>query len=125
MAALNSEVLALIDAARAAGLRLELDGPQLVLSGPRSAKDIALRLLEHKPEILALLRTGYAAPWPEVTPDFRRRSVDAYAPCQDCPEERWSFVRYGDRVTCLPCALDQIESAVVVTTRPPTPKVPA
>jgi hypothetical protein len=123
MEGLSFDLLALIDEGRTAGLRLELEGPHLAVVGPRMAKDIALRLLKHKPEILTLLRTGYATPWPELLPDLTRRRVDSYTACADCPGERWTFVRYGDTPICLPCALYQIESAVVVTTRPPAPKV--
>jgi hypothetical protein len=131
MGGLNPALLALIDEARAAGLSLELKGPKLVVSGPKTAEALALRLLGHKAEVLALLHVGYAQPWPELLPNLTRRSVGVYTLCpgapgtDECPSEQWTFVRYGDRPTCLSCARYQIESAVVTTTRPSTPKVPA
>jgi hypothetical protein len=130
--AVDPKLLALIDEAREAGLKLELEGASFAVSGPKAAKPVALRVIDRRPEILALLRTGYAQPWPELLPDFSRRRVVDYALCAggpgnvECSNERWTYVRYGDRPTCLPCARSAIEQAVVVTTiRPPSSKVPA
>lgn len=130
--AVDPKLLALLDEAREAGLKLELEGASFAVSGPKAAKPVALRVIERRPEILALLHTGYAQPWPELLPDFTRRRVDAYAPCTGgpgnvvCFNEEWTFVRYGNVPTCLRCALYAIKAAVVVTARPPTPKqVPA
>ncbi len=84
--AVDPDLLALIDEARAAGLKLELEGASLfAVAGPKIAKPVALRVIERRPEILALLHTGYAQPWPEILPDFSRRRVDAYAPCTGGP----------------------------------------
>ena len=43
------EGLILLAEARAAGLKVEADGGDLVIRGPRSAEPIVRRLLEHKP----------------------------------------------------------------------------
>ena len=47
--------LALLRAADAAGLTVNVDGDRLVIRGPRSADATARALLEHKPEIMAAL----------------------------------------------------------------------
>jgi hypothetical protein len=44
---------------------------------------------------------GYAHPWPDALPELGLRTVGPFAPCA-CG--RWSWVRYGDAVLCLPCA---------------------
>lgn len=56
------EGLGLLDRARAAGLRVSADGDMLVIRGPRSADGLARELLEHKGEILALLRYHQMGP---------------------------------------------------------------
>ena len=47
--------LALLRAADAAGLTVNIDGDRLVIRGPRSADATARALLEHKPEVMAAL----------------------------------------------------------------------
>lgn len=48
--------LKLICEAKAAGLRLRVDGDRLVIRGPRSAGPIAERVLANKDEVLAAMR---------------------------------------------------------------------
>ncbi|MDP9355895.1 MAG: hypothetical protein M3R02_11570 [Chloroflexota bacterium] len=50
----------LIDAARA-GLEVRVDEDRLVVRGPRSAEDLALRLLDQKAEVVATLADHDAA----------------------------------------------------------------
>jgi hypothetical protein len=52
--------IGLLRAARRASLRLAADDRDLVVRGPRSALGIAESLIRHKPEVLSLLRTGWA-----------------------------------------------------------------
>ena len=132
VAGLSPDLAALIDEAREAGFQLQVDGPLLVLKGPKAAGAIARRLLERKPEVLALLKATYMLPWPEILPNFTRRRVESYTRCTggpgnvECPHEAGTWGRYGDTATCVACARHAVESAVVVTARPPTPKtVPA
>jgi hypothetical protein len=48
--------LTLLRRATAVGLTVSAVGDWLVMTGPRSAETIARELLEHKPEVLAVLR---------------------------------------------------------------------
>ena len=50
--------LALLEAARAAGLTVRAEGERLVVRGPRSAEELARALLARKLEVLALLAVG-------------------------------------------------------------------
>jgi hypothetical protein len=105
-------VVELVARLRARGVTLEPDGPTLVVR-PVSAvhPDEVAALRQHKAEVLALLRTvdrprvalSYAHPWPDAIDRLGRRRVGPFAPCEgSCG--RWSWVRYGDVVLCLPCA---------------------
>lgn len=49
------DAVALLDHARAVGLKVYADGDRLIVRGPRSADAIAQRLLDHKSEVLAAL----------------------------------------------------------------------
>jgi hypothetical protein len=43
-------------------------------------------------------------PWPDGVERLGPRRVGPFAPCEgSC--SRWSWVRYGDIVLCLPCVL--------------------
>lgn len=99
---------------RARGVALEPRGDRLRV---RPASVVAPEELDalrrHKAELLALLNcqglpawpprgTSYAHPWPETLPLLGRRTVGPFALCAEC--ERWSWVRYGDRVLCLRCS---------------------
>ena len=49
----------------------------------------------------------YAHPWPDAIVGLGRRRVGPFDPCaRACG--RWSWVRYGTVVLCLPCADRQI-----------------
>jgi hypothetical protein len=99
-----------------------VDGPLLVLEGPKTAGAIARRLLERKPEILALLTSSCAFPWPEVLPDLSRRRVAAFAPCTGGPGGvgcgNGTFVYYGDTPVCLGGALSAVVGANAPETTP-------
>src|SRR6266850_2480497 len=46
---------------------------------------------------------SYAHPWPDAIEQLGRRQVGPFDPCaRACG--RWSWVRFGDVVLCLPCA---------------------
>jgi len=45
---------------------------------------------------------GYSHPWPDSLPGLGLRAVGPFDRCAEC--ERWSWVRYGDRVLCLHCS---------------------
>ena len=47
---------------------------------------------------------SYAHPWPDDVERLGPRRVGPFAPCEG-PCSRWSWVRYGDIVLCLPCVL--------------------
>jgi hypothetical protein len=50
------DVLTLLREARDAGLRVHVDGENLVVEGPTAAAPIVEKLRQHKPEVLAVLR---------------------------------------------------------------------
>lgn len=60
----------LLAEARAAGLSLASEGDRLVLRGRRSQEPLALMLLEHKKEILELLRQDENGSQVDPTPDL-------------------------------------------------------
>ena len=49
------EVVSLLEKARAAGLSVDAEGEELVVSGPPGAEPIALQVLEHKASVMAHL----------------------------------------------------------------------
>lgn len=49
------DALTLLDEAHAAGLSVRSDGERLVVRGPKQAEPIALRLLDAKPDVMAVL----------------------------------------------------------------------
>lgn len=51
--------MTLLRAARAAGLTVEADGDKLVIRGPKSADATARLLIEHKADVLPLVRGDY------------------------------------------------------------------
>lgn len=51
------DFMKLISEANAAGLSVRADGDKLVVRGPRSAEAIVQRLMAHKEEVLAIVRT--------------------------------------------------------------------
>ena len=55
----------LLEEARAAGLKVRVEGDRLIVRGPKSAERVAKALLEKKAEVLALLnRQPQYSPWP-------------------------------------------------------------
>ena len=104
-------VVELVAQLRARGVIREPDGPTLVVrpvSAVRPEEIAALR--QHKAEVLALLRPvdlprvaiSYAHPWPDAVERLGPRRVGPFAACEgSCG--RWSWVRYGAAVLCLPC----------------------
>lgn len=54
-------VTALLDEAQARGLTVRAEADKLVIVGPRTAAATAERLLQRKPEVLAVLRPGPCA----------------------------------------------------------------
>ena len=50
--------ITLLREAQAAGLSVRVDGDKLVVRGPKTAEAVALRLLAHKPEVMAALHLG-------------------------------------------------------------------
>src|SRR5262245_3591518 len=63
-------VSALLDEARAAGLRLEAVGDQLIVRGPRAAAPLVARLRRHRDSLLALLARQ---PGPAADPEVAAR----------------------------------------------------
>ena len=49
------DCVTLLEEARLAGLTVLIDGGKLVVRGPRRAEPVALRVLRHKPDVLATL----------------------------------------------------------------------
>lgn len=47
-------------------------------------------------------RSSYAHPWPDALPGLGPRRIGPFDLCSRCT--RWSWVRYGRAVLCLPCA---------------------
>ena len=65
--------------ARKAGLAIKADGDKLIIRGPRRLGDLAQRVLAHKPEVMALLRSGGLADRP--------RQEDAPQPPTRCSSD--------------------------------------
>ena len=49
------DALTLLDEAHAAGLSVRSEGERLMVRGPKQAEPIALRLLDAKPDVMAVL----------------------------------------------------------------------
>ena len=78
------DALTLLDEAHAAGLSVRSDGERLVVRGPKQAEPIALRLLDAKPDVMAVLveneveRPG----WDEDTAALARWFLTAVPPAE-------------------------------------------
>jgi hypothetical protein len=115
-------------AAQAAGIHLEPgDGDRLRYRG-RLSPELRAVLIEHKHEILRLLR-GPAwrdFPWPDALPGLGPRSIGPFTRCARCVVGRWAsrplpsvrleqwmdagtFVSYGSTPLCLrhACELEE------------------
>jgi hypothetical protein len=68
--------LNLLREARAAGLTVTVQGDKLVIRGPRRAEPVALRLLKHKPAVMAALVRAPAQPR-QAAPEPERAGWDA------------------------------------------------
>ena len=101
------DCLAMLDAARAAGLTVAVQGDKLVVRGPRAAAAIAAELCANKAEIVALLQSGPPAePLAlDVDPDgWPRNSLDPskLTPCQSCGDV-FCWWDIAGRQRCLKC----------------------
>jgi len=128
---MSSEADAVLAALADLGCRLSAHGDLLRVEAPAALPPALLRAARaHKGELLvrllgapapALSETGgtsleelgtavrrYMSPWPDALPNLGRRSVDFFDACADCWGQRWSWVRYGGMVLCLPCALHRV-----------------
>lgn len=99
--------------ARAAGLEVRAEADRLVVRGPRSCAELALRLLEQKVEVLALVATEdaevsrrVAAMRPQVPPRgpipflALRKATVAAGCCQSCGDPLVA----GRTIRCATCA---------------------
>ena len=107
--------MTLLAEARAAGVRVGARGDQLVVRGPKTAEPLALRLLDHKPEVMAALSGGH----PEIRwrVEAMRPRVPLTGPIPPMYARRLpsvpegSCLSCGDRLTpgtrycCEPCVL--------------------
>ena len=96
--------LILLEQARSAGLKLHAEGDRLVIRGPKSAERIARALLDHKTEVLPLLREQPTA-W--LCPHCGQpASIDDVFPSQD-----------GERTltlwSCTPCQVVAVTPATI------------
>jgi hypothetical protein len=87
--------LSLLAEARLAGLSVAAEGDRLVIRGPRKAEVVALRLIDHKGEVLAGLRRVPAGdtslPGP-IDPGLIWVNPSSYAPAEpvlDPARHRW------------------------------------
>lgn len=97
--AAKAEVLALLAAAPVE----TTPAPASPAPSPRLASTAALAAAR------ADARLAYAFPWPDRIPDLGARRVQPFDLCGDCGAGSW--VTYGDRVCCLPCARRRAEVA--------------
>ena len=120
-------VAALVKMLRARGVTLEPRGDKLRVRPAGAVRPEEVEALrQHKATVLALLTRGTAAgveadpasgasrspvkpavrwwshPWPDELRGLGIRHVGPFDLCAEC--ERWSWVRYGNRVLCLACA---------------------
>jgi hypothetical protein len=109
------DAVSLLEEARAAGLEVRTEGDQLVVRGPKRLATLALRVLDHKPAILAILEdVGEPIAWrmaamrPQVPPSGPIPYLVAVAglPARDTPG---TCLSCGDAISpprryrCGPC----------------------
>ncbi|MFZ1933325.1 MAG: hypothetical protein WCB27_01330 [Thermoguttaceae bacterium] len=109
--------LTLLSEGRAAGLTVTVDGDRLVIRGPKSADEVARRLLANKAVIMALLAAGNGntnPAIPEVVP-----FDDLPLPGPACPKcgslEEWTDLLGWQR--CGVCEADTLEKALQLANR--------
>ena len=78
------DALTLLDEAHAAGLSVRSDGERLVVRGPKQAEPIALRLLDAKPDVMAVLVDNEVEHlgWDEDTAELVRWFLTAAPPAE-------------------------------------------
>jgi hypothetical protein len=74
-------ITALLDEAHACGLRVRAEADRLVIVGPKRAAATAERLLERKPEVLAVLKPG---PCPTCGSAIAWREASGAVHCAGC-----------------------------------------
>jgi hypothetical protein len=85
--------LSLLREAQAAGLSVVADGAQLRVRGPRSAGELARRLLAHKAAVLAALRPAPPPPGAVTWEQEHELEVEALrAKAAGCPDPWWAGV---------------------------------
>jgi hypothetical protein len=115
--------MTLLTQAQAAGLTVEADGNRLVLRGPKSAEELAQRLLRNKAEVMAALDNAPAVDGPESPAasetDFSaadgtlaasRFANWARPPCPTCGGVLWWEDLEGGR-HCLNCERAKFEQS--------------
>ena len=109
----------LVAALRSRGVQLVPIGDRIRF---RPASKVPPELLTHlrqrKAEVLVLLArdTAFAHrsvrwwshPWPDELGGLGIRHVGPFDLCAEC--ERWSWVRYGNRILCLACATKRLRN---------------
>ena len=108
----GTEIAALVDRLRALGVELVPVGDRLRFRPADALTPEDLEALrQHKYEVIAFLTpkaaSAYAHPWPDSIPGLGRRAVGAFDPCSAPACERWSWVRYAERVLCFAHATGQ------------------
>lgn len=109
------EVLELIQEAERAGLAVEAEGDQLIVRGPKAAAAIARQLGERKADVLAALRSDWAADARALIAVFQDESLradltDLYQETaatlefsQGNPRERAEMLAFGQLMFHLLC----------------------
>jgi hypothetical protein len=97
----------------AAGIRLEVDGDRLVARGRRLPTDLAARLRQHKPELVALLTTSQRPQYPHnPVSDGSDGNIAGFA--DDC-RETGSDAAAGDLLARLALAgLDETAGSMAI-----------
>ena len=81
----------LLEEARAAGLKVRVEGDRLIVRGPKSTERVARTLLEKKAEVLALLSQQSPFPCPECKRAIR---LEPAVP-EEFPTRIWMCVQCG------------------------------
>jgi hypothetical protein len=105
--------MTLLEEARVAGLEVTAEGDRLIVRGPRSAESLAKTLLEHKSELIVILRMKDAevacrvqamlAQIPDNGPIPFLVAREAVEPQAGCCLSCGESLGTGDRYRCTPC----------------------